>query len=201
MTRAQKKKRNKRIGWSLLIGVVAIALCGFLLKFGFDTLSKSAYPLPDLPYQEYVSKYAADYGVEPALVYGVMATESSFKPKAVSNAGAMGLMQLTPDTFEWAQMRMGTTDKGYTADDLFDPAVNIQYGIYVLSLLREDFSSTATLLAAYNAGRTTVLEWLADERYSTDGKTLYDIPIEETRQYVLKVLQAQESYQKLYDIQ
>ena len=200
MTKAQKRKRARRI--RLIVTTVAVvvvaALCVVALRWGFDRFSKTAYPLP---YQEYVEQYAADYDVAPSLVYAVMVTESSFDPDAVSSAGAVGLMQLTTDTFDWARMRMGTLDNGMTVDDLYTPAVNIQHGTYVLSLLREDFESTATMLAAYNAGRTTVLEWLQDERYSTDGKILQDIPIDETRQYVLKVLQTQEAYQQLYDIE
>ena len=200
MTKAQKRKRARRI--RLIVTTVAVvvvaALCVVALRWGFDRFSKTAFPLP---YQEYVEQYAADYDVAPSLIYAVMVTESSFDPEAVSSAGAIGLMQLTADTFDWARMRMGTADNGMTVDDLYTPAVNIQYGTYVLSLLREDFESTATLLAAYNAGRTTVLEWLQDERYSTDGKILHDIPINETRQYVLKVLQTQETYQQLYDIE
>ena len=70
----------------------------------------------------------------------------------------------------------------------------------MLHLLREDFDRTATLLAAYNAGRSNVLEWLENSDYSQDGETLVDIPLSETRQYVLKVLQTQERYQQLYDI-
>lgn len=200
MTKAQKRKKARRI--RLIVTTIAVvvvaALCVAALRWGFDRFSKTAYPLP---YQEYVEQYAADYDVAPSLIYAVMVTESSFDPEAVSSAGAIGLMQLTADTFDWARMRMGTADNGMTVDDLYTPAVNIQHGTYVLSLLREDFESTATMLAAYNAGRTTVLEWLQDERYSTDGKILHDIPINETRQYVLKVLQTQETYQQLYDIE
>lgn len=200
MTKAQrqKKQRRRRTLWGLLTIAVVTVVCVAALHIGFDHFSKTAYPLP---YQEYVEAYAADYEVAPSLVYAVMATESSFEPDAVSAAGAMGLMQLTADTFDWARMRMGTQDNGMTTDDLFDPEVNIRHGTYVLHLLREDFHSTATLLAAYNAGRTTVLNWLEDERYSQDGETLVDIPIEETRQYVLKVLQTQETYQQLYGIE
>lgn len=200
MTKAQrqKKQRQKRLLWTVIGIATAAAICVVALHIGFDHFSKTAYPLP---YREYVEQYAAEYEVTPSLVYAVMATESSFEPEAVSSAGAIGLMQLTADTFDWARMRMGTQNNGMTADDLFTPEVNIQHGTYVLHLLREDFRSTATLLAAYNAGRTTVLNWLQDERYSQDGETLVDIPIEETRQYVLKVLQTQETYQQLYGIE
>ncbi len=200
MTKAQRLKRQRRIRRCILAatGIVALAVvCVLALHKGYEHFTKTAYPLP---YREYVEKYAAEYEVAPSLVYAVMSTESSFSPDAVSSAGAVGLMQLTEDTFHWARMRMGTLDNGMTVDDLFDPETNIQYGTYVLHLLREDFSSTATLLAAYNAGRTTVLNWLEDSRYSQDGETLIDIPYDETRQYVFKVLQTQETYQELYEI-
>ena len=199
MTKAQRRGRQ-RIRRTILaiVGILALtAVCVLALHKGYEHFSKTAYPLP---YCEYVEKYAAEYEVDPSLVYAVMFTESSFDPEAVSSAGAVGLMQLTEDTFHWARMRLGTLDEDLTTDDLFTPEVNIQYGTYVLHLLREDFDSTATLLAAYNAGRTTVLNWLENDSYSQDGKTLVDIPIDETRQYVLKVLQTQENYQELYDI-
>lgn len=201
MTKAQKQQQKKRRVRAAILIVIVLAVvttvCVLALHKGYDHFSKTVYPLP---YREYVEKSAAEYGEDPSLVYAVMSTESSFDAEAVSSAGAMGLMQLTDKTFEWAQMRMGTQDKGLTDDDLFKPEINIQYGTYVLHLLREDFDRTATLLAAYNAGRSNVLEWLENSDYSQDGETLVDIPLSETRQYVLKVLQTQERYQQLYDI-
>ena len=201
MTKAQKQQQKKRRVRAAILIVIVLAVvttvCVLALHKGYDHFSKTVYPLP---YREYVEKYAAEYGEDPSLVYAVMSTESSFDAEAVASAGAMGLMQLTDKTFEWAQMRMGTQDKGLTDDDLFKPEINIQYGTYVLHLLREDFDRTATLLAAYNAGRSNVLEWLENSDYSQDGETLVDIPLSETRQYVLKVLQTQERYQQLYDI-
>lgn len=199
MTKAQrlKQKRIRRAVLAIVGTLALVAVCVLALHKGYEHFSKTAYPLP---YREYVEKYAAEYEVDPSLVYAVMATESSFDPDAVSSAGAVGLMQLTEDTFHWARMRLGTLDEDLTVDDLFTPEVNIQYGVYVLHLLREDFDRTATLLAAYNAGRTTVLNWLEDDSYSQDGETLVDIPIDETRQYVLKVLQTQEYYQELHNI-
>ena len=201
MTKAQKQQQKKRRVRAAILIVIVLAVvttvCVLALHKGYDHFSETVYPLPD---REYVEKYAAEYGEDPSLVYAVMSTESSFDAEAVSSAGAMGLMQLTDKTFEWAQMRMGTQDKGLTDDDLFKPEINIQYGTYVLHLLREDFDRTATLLAAYNAGRSNVLEWLENSDYSQDGETLVDIPLSETRQYVLKVLQTQERYQQLYDI-
>ena len=139
MTKAQKQQQKKRRIRAAILIVIVLAVvttvCVLALHKGYDHFSKTVYPLP---YREYVEKYAAEYGEDPSLVYAVMSTESSFDAEAVSSAGAMGLMQLTDKTFEWAQMRMGTQDKGLTDDDLFKPEINIQYGTYVLHLLREE---------------------------------------------------------------
>ena len=119
MTKAQKQQQKKRRVRAAILIVIVLAVvttvCVLALHKGYDHFSKTVYPLP---YREYVEKYAAEYGEDPSLVYAVMSTESSFDAEAVSSAGAMGLMQLTDKTFEWAQMRMGTQDKGLTDDDL-----------------------------------------------------------------------------------
>ena len=148
-------------------------------------------------YSQYVEKYASEQKIDPLLVYAVIKNESGFNPKARSNIGARGLMQLTPDTFDWAQMLEQTQDK-YTANDLDTPEINIRYGTVVLSALIKEFGSEETALAAYHAGRTNVMKWLADSRYSNDGKTLYKIPFKETRSYVAKVMRTKEIYKKLY---
>jgi soluble lytic murein transglycosylase len=149
-------------------------------------------------YSQYVEKYAAEQKLDPLLVYAVIKNESGFNPQARSSIGARGLMQLTPDTFEWAQMLEQTQTK-YTQSDLDTPEINIRYGTVVLSALVKQFGNEKTALAAYHAGRTNVMKWLADSRYSHDGKTLYNIPFSETRRYVAKVAKTKEIYKKLYN--
>ena len=66
--------------------------------------------------------------------------------------------------------------------------------------MREKFSDPGTLLAAYNAGMGNVSKWLEEVRYSDDGATLKDVPYKETREYIDKVLDAQEMYRELYGL-
>ena len=80
---------------------------------------------------------------------------------------------------------------------LKDPATNIRYGTYFLSLLHHEFKSWDTVYAAYNAGRTRVNGWLASEEYGNNGR-LKNIPIKETREYVQKVKESAANYEKLY---
>ena len=85
-------------------------------------------------------------------------------------------------------------------DSLYDPYVNIQCGVALIHLLQEKFDNTETVLAAYNAGQGRVNEWLQNPDYSLDGKTLTQIPYDETANYVHRVIHTQEMYQKLYNI-
>ena len=149
-------------------------------------------------YSAQVEKYAKEFNVEEPLIYAVMRTESGFREDVTSSAGAMGLMQLMPSTFDWLQESL---DGGvvYSSDSLYDPDINIRYGTYLLSILLKQYdNNTATAVAAYNAGTTTVDGWLNDSTYSSDGKTLTNIPYDETASYVEKVTSTRDIYQKLY---
>ena len=180
----------------LLLLLAAAALAVSLLHRGYRHYMRTAYPLG---YTELVEACAEEYGFDPSLIYAVIRTESEFDPSAVSTAGARGLMQMTEDTFEWAQRR-AAVEPMLDFDQLFDPEVNIRYGVYTLSLLRERFDNPDTLLAAYNAGMGNAAKWLSDPRYSDDGVTLKAIPYEENHEYVEKVRDAQVMYRELYDI-
>lgn len=168
-----------------------------LLYNGWHRYLRTAYPLQ---YTALIEKYSDAYGVSPSLVCAVICTESHYDPDAVSHAGAIGLMQLTPATFDWAQQRAGVAEK-QDATALTDPETNIRFGVYTLQLLSEQFTDEDTVLAAYNAGQGNVRRWLQDSRYSEDGVHLKTIPYAETADYVKRIEKAQGIYQKLYQIQ
>ena len=177
-----------------LIAVLAIGL-GFLADFLITCLEKNAYPQE---YAEYVEVYAEAYGVPEGLVYAVIRTESSFDSGAVSPVGAVGLMQLMPSTFEWL-----TDDKLFEhleSGMLYDPETNIKYGTYCLSFLYDRYGDWELALAAYNGGLGNVDKWLEDDRYAdADGEGgLTRIPFKETRQFVARVTDAWEMYDRLY---
>ncbi len=149
-------------------------------------------------YSEQVSRYSSEFGVEEALVYSVIRTESGFRPEVESHAGAVGLMQLMPSTFDWLQEKLDGSVV-YTSEQLKDPDTNIKYGTYFLSMLMDRYGGDIkTVAAAYNAGTTTVDGWLSDTTYSTNGTTLSYIPYEETEHYADKVIKTRDMYNKLY---
>lgn len=188
----RRSRRHRWLRFASLLAVLTVVAC--CLRVGYDHYMRSAYPKK---YSEYVDAYAKQYGFEPSLIYALIRTESGFNPDAVSSAHAMGLMQLTKETFEWAQKRSNVKET-IPVNELFRPEINIHYGVLVLSLLREEFGDTRTTLAAYNAGIGNARRWLKDSTYSDDGKTLKTIPYKETRSYVEKIPRTQSIYQKLY---
>lgn len=148
-------------------------------------------------YSEQVQRSAAEFQVDEALVYAVIRTESGFRPEVESHAGAVGLMQLMPSTFDWLQEKL---DGEITHDTsaLTDPDINVRYGTYFLSILLERYGDIHTAACAYNAGTTTVDGWLSDAAYSADGRTLTTVPYAETESYAEKVQSAYDMYKKLY---
>ena len=121
--------------------------------------------------------------------------ESGFDSGAKSEAGALGLMQIMPDTFDWL---VSLTQDGYETGMLYDPETNIKYGTYYLSYLYLKYSDWETAFAAYNAGPADVDGWLENPEYCDENGGLEKIPIDETAKYVKKVSSASKVYQKLY---
>lgn len=177
----------------LILAILVFAGC-FLLNRGYDYFMKKAYPIE---YAEIVAKEATANQLDPALVYSVIKVESNFNPDAVSRAGAIGLMQITPDTFEWLQTKL-KSDAKYETQELLNPEINIRYGCKFLSILLEKYGNERTALSAYNAGIGNVNSWLKDPDISQDGTMLDNIPYEETRNYVNAVLKNYKEYSNLY---
>lgn len=146
-------------------------------------------------YSEIVEKCADEYGVPSEIIYAVIHTESGFEASATSRAGAKGLMQLMDDTNTWIAEVKG---EEALSERLYEPAVNIERGTWLLAHLYRQFGTWREAFAAYNAGYGRVTNWLSDNAYSSDGKTLDEIPIKETREYVERVCEAAEKYRELY---
>lgn len=146
-------------------------------------------------YGEFVEREAAEFDLDPDLVYAVIKTESNFDPQAQSHADARGLMQLTQETFDWIGSLYPPENGG---GNVFDPEDNIHCGCALLRLLLDQYGSVDVALAAYNAGMGNVSQWLESGDYSHDGETLHTIPYPETDAYVKKVQRAYGIYQKLY---
>ena len=137
------------------------------------------YPLP--PWQP-----AAGFTLDKALVYGFMRQESAFNPKARSYVGAMGLMQLMPQTARIVANRYAPEAQG----NPYDPSINISLGqAYIGSLLNDVDNNLVRTVAGYNGGPGNVMRWDNTLNASADP-LLYiaSIPLNETRDFVQRVL-------------
>ena len=171
----------------LVLSAIIATFAGYI----GDMVTKSINPIK---YSEFVTKYSAQYNVPEPIVYAVIKTESSFRPDAKSSKGAIGLMQITPVTFEWLCAKTGEEPNPSL---LYDPETNIRYGTYYLSLLYSEFQVWDTVYAAYNAGRGRVNEWLSTPEYNNRGR-LKNIPFKETAKYVEKVVKKAQIYEEMY---
>jgi soluble lytic murein transglycosylase len=135
--------------------------------------------------------------LDPRLVYAIMRAESNFRPRVVSPAGAVGLMQLMPVTAQKMAMEIG--NRGFDTRDLYRPSKNIEYGIEYLNKLDNLFpDNTVAIIASYNAGEEAVGRWLK-HGYSNDVEEfIEEIPYDETNLYVKKVMMSYWILQRLY---
>jgi soluble lytic murein transglycosylase len=176
---------------TVLILVLIVAAVGGIWAYGEAAEPgwwlRLRYPLE---YKHIVLGHAENYELDPALIAAVIYRESRFDPNAVSESGAVGLMQLLPDTAEGiAELTGGSA---FRVDDLYEPEVNVRYGSFYLRRLLTKYEGDLELaLAAYHAGQGNVDEWLSE-----GGR----IEFAETREYVADVLELEERYRKAYDL-
>jgi soluble lytic murein transglycosylase len=148
-------------------------------------------------FREHVRRWAPPAGVPVDLLQALMREESALDPRAVSPAGAIGLTQLMlPTAREVArQLRLGRVRPA----DLTSPGLNIRLGSrYLGTLLRRFDGSIALALASYNAGGGAVARWIRERRGAELDEFVEEIPIEETRGYVKRVLRSFAAYRLLY---
>lgn len=117
----------------------------FILRYSEDFSRSQARKLAKT-----INKECDQYDLDPFLILAVIQVESNFSPKAVSNKGAIGLMQVTPSTAEYLAEKMGISIRGYKS--LHDPFINVRLGIYYLSILQDRFNNIEHTLMAYNFG-------------------------------------------------
>ena len=150
------------------------------------------YPMK---YVTEIKAIADECEVSPSLIASVANVESGYNPNCVSNKGAIGIMQLMPSTAKWMCGRIGIE---YSEERLVEPEYNLRIGGYYLAYLLSYFNDEENALCAYNAGLGNVRAWLADKKYSSDGKVLDDIPFEETRNYIVKINKNLRHYKNKY---
>jgi soluble lytic murein transglycosylase len=155
-----------------------------------EPVGRAAFPLKHV---DEVGAAAVRHRLSPALVAAVIYVESGFDADVRSDSGAVGLMQVMPQTAD--EIAAQTDGFRFRRDDLAEPAVNVRYGCYYLRRLVDRYDgSLVCALAAYNAGAAHVDEWLAGRGALAVG----GIPFPETREYVRRVLRCRDIYADLY---
>lgn len=187
---------NKRFIFLKLLNIVTLII--FVCFWGFLAVGLTVnyveknyiYPLG---YKQIVIECSDYYGLDRGLVFSVIKTESNFKSNAESQAGAIGLMQITPKTADYIAEMLKISDY-----DLLDAYTNVWFGCYYLKYLLNKFNLLNVALCAYNAGEGNVALWLNNQDYSTDKINLSVIPFKETKEYVAKILKTYKKYSELY---
>ncbi len=177
-----------------LVGVVRWVGSGAAGAEAPGWYARVAYPLS---YDGAIRSSARRNDLDPALVAAVIYAESQFDPRAVSDQGAVGLMQVLPDTAD--QIARETGGVSFTSADLQDPAINIRYGTRYLRTVLDQFGDNeVAAVAAYNAGAGAVSKWVAEARAAGHPLRVADIPFPETRAYVHRVMHLKAAYRKAY---
>jgi peptidoglycan lytic transglycosylase len=178
-------------GFVAVIGLVA----AYAIEAEPDWYVRVRYPLR---YETIVKAHAKNYDLDPAMVAAVIYAESKFNAGTTSSAGAVGLMQLLPETAQGIADRTGGAH--YTEADLADPEINVRYGCWYLEHLRAKYrktgDATRLALAAYNAGQANVDRWV---KATPRGRPVV-IPFPETRAYIARVLHLRDLYRRAYHL-
>jgi len=184
-------KRGKRRRRWLAAGAVAAVAAGAATLVATGVLDKAIDELTlPLNHEDVIRQQAAEKGVDASLIAAVIYSESRFRDQT-SEAGARGLMQITPESArEIERLSGGTT---FELKDLSDPEINIRYGTFLLrELLNRYDGDVVAVLAAYNAGPTNA------DRWGGSNLSLSEIRFPETRAYVEDVLEKQDEYRSKY---
>jgi len=157
-----------------------------------EEIHRFLYPYAYRETIEYISK---KYSLDPLLALSIIREESRFDPDARSVAGALGLMQLMPQTAYRLdnKLRLGLDD----SQDILKVKNNLHAGIYYLSHLIKEFGSYAYAIASYNAGEEVVRKWLQKGNYKSPDEFIEDIPYIETKNYVKRVLSTFVAYKRI----
>ena len=177
--------------------VIVVILClslaiGFVYQTIWHKIDLNNHPRD---FSEYVTKYAEEYGVPEYILYAVIKTESNFESNKLSEDGEIGLMQISPETFDWL---LTLTKENKEAGILYDPETNIRYGAYMMSYLYTEYSRWNTVFAIMDAGRDTVDRWMTDRKLVDELGNLVVFPEEDTEMYVSQVNETLEVYRNLY---
>ena len=165
-----------------------------MYNFIQDQILKAKYAAYPLRYSDIVEKYADEYNIDKYLIYAFIKTESGFDPNAKSNADAIGLTQITEETFAWLKLKM-CPNEDVVFEDLYDPETSIRFGAYYIHRCLDRYNDHIdTAAAAYHSGWGTVDKLLEE----SGGEYLTEFPYTQMNNYVYKINKAYTAYTQLY---
>ncbi len=183
----QKREVRRHQGnlGAMLFTLLVAFLCGlFIFILTFDP----TFLRPSKDVALIIRESAEREEISPYFLEAVILTESKFDKKAVSHVGAVGMMQLMPETAQWI-----SEESGLPADSLSRPEENIPLGAWYLNYLLKLYHNNEVLaLAAYNAGRGNVDQWIEDYGWGEGFSKMDAIPFPETREFVKSVTAARD---------
>lgn len=169
-----------------LLGLLVLCAAGvFLVRSDwFWSVARPAF------YKDIIDRQAVQHRLDPLLIVSIIQAESHFAQTARSPVGAVGLMQIMPQTA--IDCARSLKIREFRLNDLYVPEVNIRIGVFHLARLRQEFRGNETLmLAAWNAGREPVKKWVGEHAARHGGQAgplrIEDIPFAETRGFVASV--------------
>lgn len=181
---------SKKIKYLLSAGLIIVIALYF---FGGTVAQRIVYPLQ---FRSIIIEESQNFKLEPALVAAVIFEESKFDERAKSKAGAIGLMQLMPDTAEWIAKNLNIDN--FKVNDLYIPKKNIKFGCWYLRFLLGKYGREDLALAAYNSGHQNVDKWLKQEGMTKEQSGEIRLGYGETKHYIKKVRKTKELYNKIY---
>lgn len=180
----EKSTKHRIISKIMLVTLILSLLFGV-----FFGIFLCFYPVK---YKNMIVKECQKYNLDVAFVFALINAESRFNPSLISKKGAMGLMQLMPQTATFVASELNY--EHFDIDSLLDPQTNITFGTFYLDYLSKKFNDRSLVVCAYNAGETVTRNWLKNKNYSQDGTTLNVVPYSQTKKYLQKI----NSYYKVY---
>lgn len=197
-SRTRKSKDNTSWAWKLLAACIVALMCfgwGCWRVWNSDYVQMRYVYMWD--YQQDIITYSQKNSIDPFLVAAIIKNESNFNNKAVSSVGAVGLMQIMPETGAWIAKQMGIPN--YNDSMLYEAKTNIRMGCWYVGELDDEFKhNMALIMIAYNAGRGQTKDWMKVNNWNYDFNEPSKIPYPDTREYVQKVLRDRDKYYLYY---
>ncbi|MBE0448392.1 MAG: lytic transglycosylase domain-containing protein [Actinobacteria bacterium] len=175
--------------------IIILLPLAVILWYQWSYPDKWGHILYPIEYKGLIIGASKKYSVDPYLISAIIYEESKFNPSSRSKVGAIGLMQIMPDTGRWIAEKQG---RRFTVDDLYHPEANIDMGCWYFNFLRAKYKDEKLALAAYNSGDKNVDRWLKAGEHSTVDEMIASIPYKETRTFVQRVLKTKKLYEKHY---